>query len=251
MIGDKKKAIKYYDKGLKQFPNFGPLYLEKGIVIASQEKWFEALDVWEAGIVADPAHSSNYYYATQIFAQTLEPIWAIYYGEIFLNLESNTERSLQISKILYDTYKACLPIENSKWGLEFSQKATNITIGSLEDLKFSFETVHNLAMEKAYKNVEPEFSIANLITIRKQFLTEWNENYAERYPSCIFDYHNYLLRANMIEPYFYWLLHNGSIDEFQHWKENNEEKFNNFIAWFNENKMTIHDKNKTNRFSYD
>lgn len=251
MKGDREKAIKYYDKGLKKFPNSGPLYLEKGIVIASQEKWFEALDVWEAGIIADPTHASNYYYATQVLAQTEERIWAIYYGELFLNLESNTDRSLQISKILYDTYKVCLPIEKSKWSLNFSHKATNIVLGSLKDLKFSFETVHNLAMEKGYKGIEPEFTIKNLIKIRKQFLTKWNEDYADRYPNLIFDYHNYLINANMFEPYNYWLLNNGSIEEFEIWKENSGERFNNFVAWFKENKMTINVKNKTNRYSYD
>ena len=251
MKGDKEKAIKYYDKGLKKFPNSGQLYLEKGIVIASQDKWFEALDVWEAGIVADPAHSSNYYYATLVFAQTQERIWAIYYGEIFLNLESNTARSLEISKILYDSYKLCLPIENSKWSLDFSYKATNIVLGSLRDLKFSFETVHNLAMEKGYKEVEPEFTIENMIKIRKQFLSDWNENYADRYPNLIFDYHNYLIRANMFESYFYWLLNNGSIDEFQKWRENSGESFENFIAWFKANPMTITMDNRTNRFSYE
>lgn len=251
MKGEKEKAIKYYDKGLKKFPNSGPLYLEKGIVIASKEKWFEALDVWEAGIIADPTHSSNYYYATQVLAQTQERIWAIYYGEIFLNLESNTDRSSQISKILYDTYKVCLPIKNSKWSLDFSYKATNISIGSFKDFKFSFETTHNLSMEKGYKEVEPEFTIENLIKIRTQFLVDWNENYTESYPNLIFDYHNYLIKANMFEPYFYWLLNNGSIDEFQNWKENNGESFENFIAWFNENPMTITIENRTNRFSYE
>jgi tetratricopeptide (TPR) repeat protein len=246
--GDIERAIKYYDKGLKKFPNSGKLYLEKGIVIAKQDKWLEALDVWEAGIVADPNHSSNYYYSTRLLSQTQEKIWAIYYGEIFLNLESNTGRSFEISKILFDTYELCLPVE-SKWGLDFSYKATNITLGS--DFKFSFETVHNLSMEKGYKGVEPEFSIENLIKIRKQFLTDWNENYANRYPNMIFDYHNYLIRTKMFEPYFYWLLKDGSKDEFQKWEKNNTESYENFAAWFNENPMNITMDNKTNRFSYD
>lgn len=90
-----------------------------------------------------------------------------------------------------------------------------------------------------------------MIKIRKQFLTKWNEDYADRYPNLIFDYHNYLINANMFEPYNYWLLNNGSIEEFEIWKENSGERFNNFVAWFKENKMTINVKNKTNRYSYD
>jgi len=249
--GDKEKAIKIYDKGINKFPNSGKLYLEKGIVIASQEKWFEALDVWEKGIIADPTHSSNYFYASKVLAQTDEKIWGIYYGEIFLNLEPNTQRTSQISKLVYDTYKVCLPTENSKWGLKFSHKATNIVLGSLKDLKFSFETVHNLAMEKGYKGIEPKFTITNLITIRKQFLKDWNADYADKYPNLIFNYHNLLIKNNMFEPYMFWILKDGANNEFQDWKSKNETSYNNFIEWFNENPMTFINDCKTNRFSYD
>ena len=250
--GDKKKALKIYDKGIKKFPNSGKLYLEKGIVIAGQEKWFEALDVWEKGIIADPTHSSNYYYASQVLAQTDEKIWGIYYGEIFLNLEPNTQRTLQISKLVYDTYKVCLPTENNKWELQFSRKATNIVLGNLKDLKFSFETVHNLAMEKGFKGIEPTFDINNLIKIRKQFLKNWNsDDYADMYSNLIFDYHNLLVKNKMFEQYMYWVLRGGATNEFQHWKNNNEASYTKFIEWFNENPMFFTDENKTNRFSYD
>lgn len=249
--GDKVKAIKIYDKGIKKFPNSGKLYLEKGIVLASQEKWIEALDVWEHGIIADPKHSSNYYYASQVLAQTDEKIWGIYYGEIFLNLEPNTQRTAQISKLLFDTYKICLPTDNDKWGLKFSHKATHIVLGNFKDLKFSFETIHNLAMEQGYKGVEPKFTIDNLIKIRRQFLEKWNSDYSSRYPNLIFDYHNQLIKNNMFESYIYWLLKDGANKEFQEWKSKNEFSYNNFIEWFIENPMTFSDDRKTNRYSYE
>jgi len=249
--GEKEKAIKIYNKGLKKFPNSGKLHLEKGIVIASQEKWLEALDVWELGIINAPTHSSNYYYACQVLTQTDEKIWGIYYGEIFMNLEPNSARTNQISKLLYDTYKVCLPINDAKWGLEFSKKATNIVLGNLKDLKFSFETIHNLAIEQGYKGVEPEFTIDNLIIIRKQFLKKWNEDYADRYPNLIFDYHNLLVKNNMFESYFYWLLKDGTESEFQNWKTENKKSYDNFTEWFIENPMLFSKDRKTNRFSYD
>jgi tetratricopeptide (TPR) repeat protein len=249
--GDKAKAIKYYDKGLKKFPNSGRLYLEKGLVTASQGDWGRALNIWEQGIDADPTHSSNYYYASQVLAQTEEKIWAVYYGEVFMNLEPNTGRTAEISKLLFDTYTVCLPIKDDKWGLAFSRKATNITIGSLKDLKFSFETVHNLAMEQGYKDVPPIFGMENFIKIRKQFLEKWNEDYASRYPNLIFDYHNYLIKSNMFEAYIYWLLKDGAEDEFENWRSANQEVYSNFVAWVNENKMLFTKENKTNRSSYD
>lgn len=251
MKGEKDKAIQYYDKGLKKFPKSGNLYLEKGIVLASQEKWDEALNTWESGIIADPTHSSNYFYAAKILSQTAEKIWGVYYGEIFLNLESNTQRTQQISKLIYDTYKLCLPIKDNKWNLAFSHKATNIAFGNIKDFKFSFETTHNLAMEQGYKNVDPQFTIENIIKVRKQFLIKWNEDFSKTYPNAIFQYHDKLIRNNMFDAYYYWILKDGSTVEFNSWKSKNQSTYDNFLAWFNENPLIISDNNKTNRFSYD
>jgi len=249
--GEKDKAIKYYNKGLKKNPNSGKLYLEKGIVLASQENISEALDAWENGINADPTHSSNYYYASQVLAQTNEKIWGIYYGEIFMNLEQGSERTAHISKLLYDTYKNCLFVEDNKWNLAFSEKSRTITVGRIKDFKLSFETVHLLAMEDGYKDVEPMFSIENLIKIRKQFLQEWNEAYMDMYPNLIFDYHNLLISNDMFDEYLYWLLKDGAPDEFELWLTENKKDFDDFHTWFKENPMLINNENKTNRFSYD
>ncbi len=249
--GNPQKALEVYNKGLKLFPNSGRLFFEKGVIIASQENYFEALDNWEKGIIAEPTFSSNYFYASQVLSNTNEKIWAIYYGEIFRNLESNTERSNEISKLVYDTYKTCLPTDNDKWDLHFSNKATSVTADDMENNIFPFETVHNLAMEQGYKGIEPKFSIDNLSLIRKQFLKEWESDYADLYPNLIFDFHEQLLKNNMLEPYMYWLLKDGAEDEFLKWKKENETAYNNFIQWFSKHHMTFSDDNKTSRILYE
>ncbi len=249
--GNPQKAMEIYNKGLKQFPNSGRLYLEKGVVIASEERWFEALENWEKGIVAEPTFPSNYFYASQVLSNTNEKIWAIYYGEIFRNLESNTERSEQMSKLVYDTYKACLPTDDSQWNLQFSNKATSISTDNLKEMKLPFETVHNMAMEQGYKGVNPDFTIDNLSQIRKQFLKEWDSDYAEMYPNLVFEFHDELLKNNMLEPYMYWLLKDGDEEEFNKWKTDNETSYNNFQHWFHENHMTFSEDNKTSRLIYE
>ena len=153
--------------------------------------------------------------------------------------------------MLYDTYKICLPINENKWDLAFSRKATNIVLGSLKDLKFSFETVHNLAMEKGYKNVDPVFNIENLIIIRKQFLDDWNNDYAERYPNLIFDFHDHLIKNKMFKSYIYRLLKDGSISEFETWKSENREEYDMFLLWKNKNSMQFTDDNTINRHTYE
>src|SRR6056297_1495073 len=94
--GDREKAIKTYQKGLKKYPDAGGLYLELGIVERAKENYNKALFYWEKGIEADPFHASNYYWASKYFSATKGKVWSLLYGEIFLNLEFNTARSQEI-----------------------------------------------------------------------------------------------------------------------------------------------------------
>ena len=47
----------------------------------------------------------NYYRAARIYCVTNEELWGMLYGEIFMNLERGSNRTAEISKLLYDTYK--------------------------------------------------------------------------------------------------------------------------------------------------
>ncbi|MDB4334751.1 hypothetical protein OAA06_00170 [bacterium] len=251
LLGDKGKALKTYEKGIKKFPKSGLLYLEKGMVLASQKKLNEALSSWEKGIVMAPSYSSNYYYASKMLSTSNEKIWSIYYGELFMNLEPNSERSKIISKLMYDTYQTCLPISNGNWGLAFSTKANYISLGNLKNLKFSFETVHNLSLEAGLTDIDTVFTIQNLVLIRKQFLRDWKSHYAIRYPNLIFDYHDYLTRSNQMETYLFWLMQYGAPKEFEQWKLSHKKVYKSFLSWRRNNSMSFSDSRKINRFSYD
>jgi len=103
--GDPDKAIETYKMGMDKFPNSGKLYLEAGVVENSRENYNEAIVYWETGIKAEPNYSSNYYWLAKTFARTDELIWSILYAEIFIDLELGSERTEEISKLLYENYQ--------------------------------------------------------------------------------------------------------------------------------------------------
>ena len=243
-IGEPRKAIKYYNQGIKKFPGAGRLYLEKGRVMEATGQNEEAIKVWEEGIVSDPYFSSNYYAAARAFATGMEKIWTIYYGEMFLNLEPYTDRSDEISKLLYDTYRLCLPLMAGKRVISFSNKAKNINAESDEGFRLSFETIHHLAMLHCADVLEGEVSIVDLALLRRQFVEEWNSRYATLYPNAIFSYHELIDKYDFMEAYVYWMLRSGHKEEFDRWKKTNTTYYFDFLSWIRENPILIIQENQ-------
>jgi len=100
-----QEAIKIYDEGLKRFPNSGELFLEKGVVLEFDKKYSEAIQSYEKGINVAPNYPSNYYRAANIYLDSDNKLNGLMYGEVFLNIERTTDRTKEMSKKLYETYK--------------------------------------------------------------------------------------------------------------------------------------------------
>nr|MBA2563217.1 tetratricopeptide repeat protein [Chitinophagaceae bacterium] len=77
-----KECEKMYKKGIKQFPQSGPLYNEYGELLWSLQE-ASAIKQWEKGIEMDAGYSGNYYNASKHYYLTGDKIWSIIYGEIF------------------------------------------------------------------------------------------------------------------------------------------------------------------------
>jgi tetratricopeptide (TPR) repeat protein len=105
---DRDKAFEIYEAGLKKFPKSGRLYLEMGVTNAMEKEYDKALKYFEKGIEVAPMHPSNYYWASMLWATSKNSVWSLIYGEIFLNLEKNSNRTEQISKMMFEVYKTGL-----------------------------------------------------------------------------------------------------------------------------------------------
>lgn len=249
-----KKAIEVYERGLKKFPNSGNLYLELGVMHLDDKNMNVALSYFEKGIDVDPTFPSNYFWASKIFCKTTEEVWGMIYGEIFMNLERNSKRTAEISKLLYDTYKSEIKFtgENS-FSVSFSKNST-INIGDLTNpgkmrLPFGvgvYETTLMISMLST-KSID----INSLDNIRSSFV----DNYFQRgndktYPNILFSYQKQVKDAGHIEAYNHWILMKGDEDGFVNWMNSNKEKWDNFVMWFTDNEIQINQSNKFNRMQY-
>ncbi len=253
-IGKPEDAIEMYEKGIKKFPDAGNLYLEMGIMQMGLKEYNKALEYYEKGIEVHPQFPSNYYWAAKIFCSSSEEVWGMIYGEIFMNLERNSKRTVEISKLLYDTYNSEIQFtSDTTISYSFSQNAT-INIGNLSDpTKFKLPYgigVYEPTLMLSLLSVRAT-DINSLDTIRSIFVDSYFSNkHNESYPNPLFSYQKQIKDAGHMESYNHWILMQGDLDGFDKWYAANENKYDNFIKWFEENAMEINEENKFYRAQY-
>jgi tetratricopeptide (TPR) repeat protein len=240
-----KKAIETYNKGLKKFPNSGILYLELGTM--HQDDLNEALDFYEKGIKVDPQFPSNYYRAARIFCNSTEELWGMIYGEIFMNIERGSDRTKEISKLLFDTYFSQIKFTSDTSASVSFSKNMEIDINNTDKLPFGLIYEPSLLVGITGDTI----TLETLNQIRKRFIEFYFEKgFNKTYPNVLFDWNKELIDSDRFECYNYWLLMQGATDEFNSWYALNKEKFDAFIEWFKDNPMVIDETHRFNRSDY-
>lgn len=213
-----KDAEKMYKKAVRKFPKSGALYSEYGELLWAK-KDYSAIELWEKGIQEDPSYAGNYYNAALFYNYTKDKVWSLIYGEIFVNMESLTERAAAMKDLLFKAYKeklfadADLMKDLNKKGDDFSRAflETMSRQGSLATRGITTET---------------------LTMIRTRFILDWYKTHAARFPFRLFDYHQQLLREGMFEAYNQWLF--GTVENlpaYDNWTKTHADAYNKFSAF--------------------
>lgn len=251
--GKPDKAINVYEKGIKKFPNAGELYLELGNMKMQTKEYNIAITYYEKGIEMDPAFPSNYYWATKLFLSSEEEVWGMIYGEIFVNLERNSQRTQEISKMLFDTYKSEIKFtSDTSYSVSFSKSAIiNLTIDNLNNFKLPFGTgFYEMTTMMALLN-EKNIDINSLDRMRTRFIDAYLKgSNKETYPNVLFDYQAKAKDAGQFEAYNHWLLMKGDEEGFTVWQLKNTEKWDGFLKWFSENRLMLDASHKFYRAQY-
>lgn len=262
LLGKPEKAVDAYKKGLKKFPNSGKIYFELGIMSMAKENYEEAVEYWEKGIEVEPTHPSNYYWATKLFSGSNEKIWALLYGEVFMNLERNSKRTEEVSKILFEVYKTAItPKSDTAVSVDLTKKGVTITIKDPKDLEkrmsegrlLPFEGNYVMALSPASIIIKEGTSLDAIYLMRKGLLDFWFNQFKndKKYPNVLLDYQKQILEAGHFETYSYWLHSQGNEKEFEAWYSKNEQKFKDFGKWFNQNQLQLSPDYKLYRLQYD
>lgn len=213
-----KECDKMYKKGLKKFPKSGALYSEYGELLWSA-KDYTAINQWEKGIQVDPAYGGNYYNAALFYFYTKDKVWSLVYGEIFVNMESRSERGLAMKQLLLQGYKEKLLAE------------ADILKGE-EKNKNEFSKAFLQSFSKQSSLADHGINTEVLTMMRSRFILDWYQSNAAKFPYKLFDYQQQLLKDGLFEAYNQWLF--GSVENlaaYDSWTKANPDKhqaFENF-----------------------
>lgn len=217
-LEDPKECEKVYKQGLKKFPKSGALYSEYGELLWSK-KDFSAIDQWEKGIEIDPAYGGNYYNASLFYFYTKEKVWGLIYGEIFVNMESLSQRGAALKELLLKGYKEKLFAE------------ADILKGE-ENNKSSFAKAFLETMNKQTSLISKGVTTTSLTMVRARFILDWYENNATKFPHRLFDYQQQLMREGMFEAYNQWLF--GTVENlsaFDSWTKSHAAVYSGFTTF--------------------
>ena len=213
-LDDSKECEKVYRKGLKRFPASGPLYCELGEIVFVESK-IDAIKNWEKGIETDPSYNKNYYNAARYYFFSADNVWAIIYGEMYVNMDPLNIKTPEIKQLILDSYKKLFvepiiekPAKDKssfiKFYIEVLNKQNGLTAGGI--------------------NAEI------LSMIRSRFIIDWfsgNNKPAFK----LFTYHQQLLREGMFEAYNQWLFGaTENLSAYENWIKTHAAENESFLG---------------------
>jgi Tfp pilus assembly protein PilF len=222
-LEEAKECEKVYKKGLKKFPKSGPLYSEYGELLWAT-KDYSAISQWEKGIQLDPAYSGNYYNAALYYFYTKDKVWSLIYGEIFVNMESLSQRGIAMKQQLLQSYKEKLFAE------------ADLMKGE-EKNKSEFAKAYLQTMSKQSSMANKGITTEVLTMIRTRFILDWYQNNATKFPFRLFDYQQQLLKEGLFDAYNQWLF--GAVENlasFDNWSKNHTDQYQAFTT-FQQNRV--------------
>jgi Tfp pilus assembly protein PilF len=210
-----KDCEKMYKRGLKKFPKNGPLYSEYGELLWAK-KDFSAIEQWEKGIETDPGYSGNYYNAALFYFYAKDKVWSLLYGEIFVNMESLSERGAAMKEQLLQVYKEKVFAD------------ADLMKGE-EKNKSEFAKAFLQGMSKQSSLAGKGINTEVLTMIRTRFILDWYEKNAAKFPFRLFDYQQQLIREGMFDAYNQWLFGaTENLAAYDNWTKTHAEEYNGF-----------------------
>ncbi len=211
-----KECDKVYKKGLKKFPDSGPLYNELGELLWAQ-KDFSAIKQWEKGIEMDPGFSKNYYNACKYYYFSLDKVWSLLYGEIFLNIEPQSSLCPEVKDILLEGYKKLF---------------ADVNLEKNNTDKSGFVAAFLQTMNKQTAIAAMGINTESLTMIRTRFILEWYTTYGKQFPYKLFELQQQLLQEGMFDAYNQWIFTAAqNLPVYQNWTTIHAYEYNELLRF--------------------
>jgi len=247
MSGNEKEALNTYKKGLNTFPNSGNLYLEIGSIYLMNEDYNRAIQNYERGIEAEPQFASNYYRLAKLYLNSNDKLTGLIYGEIFMNLERTTERTQEISELLFTTYSESIHLSKDSSRIDFCEIIIDAETIELEqdELKLPLCAIFGKNFILSIIGHE-ELNLKSLSAMRSKFIEYFFEEDWKNYPNVLFNYQKKMKDEGVLNAYNHYLFQISNPAAFNEWHSNNEKEYETFAKWYTtlDNYLIINNENK-------
>ncbi|MBX2889152.1 MAG: tetratricopeptide repeat protein [Ferruginibacter sp.] len=212
---NQKEAEKIYKKGLKKYPQSGPLYNDYGELLWQRQD-YSAISMWEKGILEDPNFAPNYYNASKYYYFSTNKVWGLLYGEIFLNIDPQSKNAPEVKELILNGYKKLFT------ETDLDKVSTNN----------KFEKAFLATMAKQSSPVSLGISPDVLTMVRTRFLLDWenDDNKLKTFPFHLFEVQKQFLKEGLFEAYNQWLFGSTyNLAGFQTWVELHKDEYDTFL----------------------
>lgn len=244
MKGDSAKSLTFYREGLDAYPRSGRMHYELGAAAFIERKTTAAIDWWLRGTRAEPDFATNYYWLAKVFAESRDKIWSVLYGEAFLNLERTTERTKEISKLLFDTWNAALRLGDTLDPINLCSEELLETPSPMGPSQMNFATAFEFGVATASEHLIPEHGVLPSLTLdqlcemRGRFIKGWiGQGKDTLYPNDLLSFQAHVSRSGWAGEYFHWLYAYGDRKAMNDYFRKHEHRYDTFLAWFGQNAL--------------
>ncbi|MCX6139846.1 MAG: hypothetical protein NTX15_03295 [Candidatus Kapabacteria bacterium] len=241
---DTTNSRRYYREGVKQYPNSGRLHFEIGQQYYVEGNRAQANEWWRKGTIVEPKLATNYYWLARSYTETRDLIWTVFYGEAFLNIERNTARTRDISKLLFETWNRSLKLGDTVDPINFcSDELLDVpSPKGAQQMSFPVAFEYNIALAAQpfipKDSVRTRVSIEMLVDLRYRFTRAWFQaGYDKKYKNDILEWNKTLLDNGQLKEYLWWLYGYGDKREMNRYFASSGDRYDTFLVWFGEHGM--------------
>jgi tetratricopeptide (TPR) repeat protein len=250
--GEPEKADTIFTTALKKYPNSGILYSELAYIKVSLGFKDEAIGLWESGVMTEPDLSNNYYPLSVYYSDLAAKFWSVIYGEIYLNLSQNDQRSKEISQNTFNTYFDSFGQPDSSGYhpiFTFINSMYNDTIDI--PIEFAYQKTMKYALNSISKRHKADNSLEFLHLVRDKFVEYWQlSEYNKKYKNPLFDLWIELRNKGVFKVYNYVMFKEGNTEEFDAFIKDNNKAVSEFTKVFIKYRLILNKDNYLSKYKY-
>ena len=238
LSGNPKAAVKIYDKGLKEHPNFYSLNYNKGVTLSGMGQFEDAVETFQLSAKARPNHSSSYLALGRMLGMKSQNIPALLSYLRFHTIEPDSRRAKEnfnfVQELIFSNVE--------KTG--DNSISISLSSESLEEMGNKEKT------KNSFRSIELMLSMQSALDLGENDNKKTDVEHLEKKLSSMFEMMNDTKKGNLgfywefLVPYFvemhknnyekvlsHLVFSNQEDEQVNHWLIDNEGRVRSFYEW--------------------